>query len=49
MKKYSEIDFEKSEVFGDEDIYNEENIDELVEGDQISSEENGFMQGYLEG
>ncbi|MBS3157885.1 hypothetical protein J4206_01205 [Candidatus Woesearchaeota archaeon] len=49
MKEPQNIDLENAESFGDEDIYNEEIIHEFVENDEISSEENGFMQGYLSG
>jgi len=30
------------------DIYNRKWLDELVEDDEISSDEQGFMNGYLE-
>ncbi len=43
----------KLRLVSDEDIINdiydsEEYIEELVESDEISNEESGFMQGYLE-
>lgn len=31
-----------------EDFYNEESMEELVDDDQITPEEAGFMQGYME-
>ncbi len=32
----------------EEDIYSENNINDLVEWDEISDEEAGFMMGYLD-
>jgi len=31
-----------------EDIYGENSREELVDGDELSPEEAGFMQGYME-
>ena len=47
MAETNDVDFERSEVFGNEDIYDEGIIQDYVDDDEISSEENGFMQGYL--
>ncbi len=44
MKHYKRIDIE--DRYEDLDIYDEDFIDELVEDDEISSEEAGFMMGY---
>jgi len=33
---------------GEENVYDEEVRDDLVDGDEISPEEEGFMQGYDE-
>ncbi|MBI2109844.1 hypothetical protein HYT58_01570 [Candidatus Woesearchaeota archaeon] len=30
----------------DKDLFDEENLEELAEDDEISSEEEGFMSGY---
>lgn len=30
----------------EEDVYNEDSREELVEGDELTPEEAGFMQGY---
>ena len=32
----------------DDDFYNEEEIEHLLEDDEISSEEEAFMRGYIE-
>lgn len=32
----------------EKDIYTEEGMEEYVEGDEITAEEQGFMLGYLE-
>ena len=32
----------------EKDIYTEEGTEDYIEGDEISSEEQGFMLGYLE-
>lgn len=32
----------------EEDIYGESSREELVEGDELTPEEAGFMQGYME-
>lgn len=32
----------------EEDIYSEQNVNDLVEWDEISDEEAGFMMGYLD-
>ena len=31
-----------------DDVYNEEEIEHLLEDDEISSEEEAFMRGYIE-
>lgn len=31
-----------------EDVYGENSREELVEGDALTPEEDGFMQGYME-
>jgi hypothetical protein len=31
-----------------EEFYNEDSVKELIEDDEISAEEEGFMQGYIE-
>lgn len=38
----------KQESIETEDIYSEENREELLEDDEISPEEEGFMKGYEE-
>ena len=41
--------FEEDEVLQDKDnIYSEDVVEELLEDDIISPEEEGFMKGYLE-
>lgn len=32
----------------EEDVYGEASREELVEGDELTPEEAGFMQGYME-
>lgn len=32
----------------EEDVYGEDSREELVEDDQLTPEEDGFMQGYME-
>ncbi len=46
MKK-REKDFDE-EDFWDENIYTEDGIDTALEDDEISSEEAGFMKGFLD-
>ncbi|MBI2670552.1 hypothetical protein HYX18_01040 [Candidatus Woesearchaeota archaeon] len=39
---------DEEEWYSEDDIYSEANINELVEWDEISDEEAGFMMGYIE-
>ncbi len=39
--------FEEDFPLGEENVYDEKMLDELAESDEISSEEEGFMLGYL--
>ena len=41
----------EEKTFEEEDnksFYNNQELDDLEEGDEITSEERGFMQGYME-
>lgn len=40
---------ERREIGIEQDIYDEDTRAELIEDDEISIEEAGFMQGYMEG
>ena len=43
--------FWNEDRYGDgeeEDIYGETSREELIDGDQLTPEEAGFMQGYME-
>lgn len=40
--------YKDEDWYSEDDIYSEANINELLEWDEISSEEEGFMMGYLE-
>lgn len=44
MKKYDFLE----DDFEDENLYTEDGIDSALEEDEISSEEAGFMKGFLE-
>ncbi len=46
MRRHEETD--KVEETYTEDFYNEEKIDLLLEDDEISTAEEGFMRGYME-
>jgi len=39
---------EEKDESGDEEVYNEEGREDMVDGDEISSEEEAFMKGYDE-
>jgi len=39
-------EFDDNTKHEDEDVYNEENLEELEESDEISPEEGAFMEGY---
>ena len=39
---------EQEKDLDDLDVYSDEEVDELVESDELSDEEAGFMHGYLE-
>lgn len=47
---YDEEDLEEDEYDIDEDdnVYEEDSRDDLIEGDEISTEEEAFMKGYEE-
>lgn len=45
--KHKKKDFEE-ELENQGSIYSEEFVEELEENDEISPEEQGFMEGYLE-
>ena len=50
MKQHA-LGFERALKRGkdiDNDFYNEEEIEHLLEDDEISSEEEAFMRGYIE-
>lgn len=32
----------------EEDVYGEDSREEMIEGDELTPEEAGFMQGYME-
>ena len=38
---------EKYEENSEEDFYNQKYLEEYIEDDEINSEEEGFMMGYL--
>ena len=46
MRRHEEIG--KYEETHNEDFYTEEKIDLLLEDDEISTAEEGFMRGYME-
>lgn len=50
MKKAKKLDYQEEELRQelDEDVYSEEGLNDLVEWDEISEEEAGFMMGYME-
>lgn len=39
---------QKEKDVDDLDVYSDDDVNDLVESDEISDEEAGFMQGYLE-
>lgn len=50
MKKARKLEYNEEELEQelDEDVYSEEGLNDLVEWDEISEEEAGFMMGYME-
>ncbi len=40
--------YEEEGAYDSEQYFNEEQIEELLDGDEISLEEAGFLQGYNE-
>ena len=41
--------FWNEDRYGDEeDVYGESSREELVDGDELTPEEDGFMQGYMQ-
>jgi hypothetical protein len=40
--------YKDEEITHEEDIYSENSVNDLVEWDEISDEEAGFMMGYIE-
>ena len=50
MKKAKKLDYREDDLQQelDEDIYSEEGLNDMVEWDEISEEEAGFMMGYMD-
>ena len=50
MKKTKKLEYREDDLQQelDEDIYSEEGLNDMVEWDEISEEEAGFMMGYMD-
>ena len=50
MKKARKLEYNEEDLEQelDEDVYSEEGLNDLIEWDEISEEEAGFMMGYME-